>query len=150
VHKKRLPPRRPRYASILGELDSAFALNDPSRNLFMKRFLIILPVLFAATAAGADDMTTHSMARLNSEMPRMDISNMDCAQLQSEMASHGKAILWWHSKSGLPRYGKYVSSEASCKNQQFRFRTAVGTTDMKSPHACPVIQCNNYGRPATH
>ena len=116
----------------------------------MKRFLFILPILFAAGAASAEDMTTHAMAAYSANMPRMDISGMDCAELQSAMQSHGKAILWWHSKTGLPRYGKYVSSDAACKYQQMRFRAAVGTSDAKSPHACQVIQCNGYGRPATH
>ena len=116
----------------------------------MKRFLLILPVLFAATAAGADDVTTHSMANYSSSMPRMDISNMDCAQVQAELQSQGKAILWWHSKSGLPRYGKYVATGSACKYQQFWYRASVGTTDMKSPHACQVQQCNNYGKPANH
>jgi hypothetical protein len=113
----------------------------------MKRFLMILPMLFVATAAGADNVTTHNMANYSLSMPRMDISNMDCAQVQSELQSQGKAILWWHSKTGMPRYGKYVSSDASCKMQQFRFRTSVATADTKS---CRVHQCNNYGRPATH
>src|SRR5262245_28344997 len=97
--QKRLPPGQPWHA-ILGEFDGALALNDPSRKLSMKRFLIILPMVFFATAAGADDITTHSMANYSSSMPRMDISNMDCAQLQSELQSQGKAILWWHSKTG--------------------------------------------------
>ena len=116
----------------------------------MKRFLFILPVLCVASAASADDMTTHSMTRLNADMPRMDISKMSCDEVQSRLDSEGKAILWWHSKSGLPRYGKYVAHDTACKNQQFWFRTAVGTTDMKSPHACQVRQCNNYGKPANH
>jgi hypothetical protein len=107
----------------------------------MNRFLIILPMLLAASAASAD------MASLEASMPRIDISNMDCAQVQSELQSQGKAILWWHSKTGMPRYGKYVSSDAACKMQQFRFRTSVATTDTKS---CRVHQCNTYGRPANH
>jgi hypothetical protein len=112
----------------------------------MKRFLIILPMLFAATAASADDMTTHSMARYSANMHRMDISNMTCAQLQAELDSDGKSELWWHSKSGLPRYGMYVDDDRSCKMQQMKARTAVNTVDMKSPHGCPVHQCNQYGR----
>jgi len=116
----------------------------------MKRFLITLPILFVASTASADDVTTHSMANYSSNMPRMDISNMDCAQLQSELQAQGKAILWWHSKTGLPRYGKYVATGSACKNQQFWFRASVGTTDAKAPRACQVQQCNGYGRPANH
>ena len=107
----------------------------------MKRFLIILPMLFAASAASAN------MADLEAGMPRIDISNKTCAEVQSELQEQGKAILWWHSKGGMPRFAKYVSSEASCKMQQFRFRTSVATTDTKS---CRVHQCNTYGRPASH
>jgi hypothetical protein len=128
----------------MGEVEGAPAPNDPSRNLYMKRFLILLPMLLTAGVASAD------MAELSANMHRIDISNMTCAQVQAELDSVGKAELWWHSKTGLPRYGMYVRDESSCKRHQFWFRASVGTSDMKSPHGCPVMQCNTYGRPANH
>jgi hypothetical protein len=110
----------------------------------MKRLLIVIPSLLAMSAANAD------ISSFEASMPRVDISKKNCTEVQSRLQSERTAILWWHSKTGLPRYGKYVSNDAACKYQQFWFRASVGTSDMKFPHACPVMQCNTYGRSANH
>ena len=102
----------------------------------MKRLLVSLPMLFVATAASAD-MTNYS-----ANMKRNDISNMTCAEVQSELRS-GSRVLSWHSKSGMPRWGKYMSENSSCKMQQMKVRASVATSDTKS---CRVYQCSQYGR----
>jgi hypothetical protein len=107
----------------------------------MRHLLMMLPLLFAATGAEAD------MASYSAKMPRYDISNMTCDEVHAALQSSGKAVLWWHNKAGLPRYAKYIDPGQACKMEQYKTRTAVGTTDAKSPHACRVIQCSNYGRP---
>jgi hypothetical protein len=122
----------------------ALCAERSTKEHLMKRLLLILPMLLAATAASAD------MESYSASMPRLDISNMSCDQVQSELRSQGKAILRRYSKTGLPRYGKYVAWDTACKNQQFWFRASVRTTDTKSPDACQVMQCNTYGKPANH
>ena len=101
----------------------------------MKRFPIILPLLFAATAASAD------MQSYSANMRRMDPSGMTCAELQSELES-GSAVLTWTSSSGMPRWGKYMSQSGSCKMQNMKARTSVKTSD----GSCVVYTCNQYGR----
>ena len=107
----------------------------------MKRFLIILPMLFAATAAGADDMTRHSMAMYSVNMHRMEPSTMTCAELQSELRS-GSAVLHWTASSGMPRWGKYMSHGGWCKMQGMKARVSVKASD----GSCRLYQCNQYGR----
>ena len=102
----------------------------------MKRLLIIVPILLAARTASAD------MQGFSDNTRRMDISRMTCAQLQSELQS-GSAVLTWTSKSGMPRWGKYMSQNGSCKMQQIKSRASVATSDTRS---CRVYQCNQYGR----
>ena len=108
----------------------------------MKRVLMIFPLLLAANASIASEMTSSSAS-----MTRVHISDMTCAEVQEVLQSSRKALLQWHSKSGMLRYGMYIPKDGWCRNQQYKSRTAVGTTDMKSPHACPVMQCNNFSRP---
>lgn len=95
-------------------------------------------MLFAASAASAD------MASYSADMHRMDVSSMDCSGMQSEMGSR-PAILRWQSKSGLPRWGKYMTTDGSCKMQNIKARTSVKTSD----GACQMFQCNQYGRSAS-
>src|SRR5262245_25547291 len=97
------------------------APNDPPRNRLMKRYLTVLPLLFVASTANAD------MASYSASMTRIDISGMTCAEVQDALQSSGKALLMWHSKSGLPRYGRYVPNDGFCKMQQILVRASVST-----------------------
>ena len=104
-----------------------------------RRLLTILPLLFLASGASAD------MSDYHNSMPRHDISKMTCAEVQATLQSEGSAVLTWHSSSGMPRHGKYISPGGSCKMQQMKARTTIKTSD----GSCRVATCNQYGRAPT-
>ena len=103
----------------------------------MKRLLISLSFLVFAGSANAD------MASYNSDMPRYDTSGMTCDEVHAALQSSGKAILQWHSSTGMPRWGKYMAAPSGCKMQQIPGHARVPTSDTKS---CVVNTCINYGR----
>jgi len=103
---------------------------------------MIFPLLLAATAANASMMEDASV-----KLHRVHISDMSCDEVHDALQDSRKALLTWHSKSGRPRYGMYIASDGWCKGQQYKSRQSVGTTDMKWPNGCQVIQCNNPSRP---
>jgi hypothetical protein len=98
--------------------------------------LIALPLLLAVGAANADT------AGYSVGMRRVDISKMTCAEVQSELEA-GPVLFTWHSRTGMPRWGMYMSRRGSCKMQQMKVRASVATADTKS---CRVYQCSQYGR----
>jgi hypothetical protein len=105
----------------------------------MKRLLLALPFLFLAQAADAD------MAGHSANMPRYDISNMTCEEIRAALDSSGSAILKWRSSSGMPRYGKYMSPDRSCKMQQIKSMTTIKASD----GSCRVAACGTYGKSPT-
>jgi hypothetical protein len=102
----------------------------------MKRLLLALPLLLVANVASAD------MATMSANMPRHDISNMTCDEIRAALDSSGSAILRWQSSSGMPRYGKYMSPDRSCKMQQIKAMTTIKARD----GSCRVATCNQYGK----
>jgi hypothetical protein len=105
----------------------------------MRRFLMILPMLFLATAASAD------MAEYHNSMPRHDLSKMTCAEVKATLQSEGSAIFTWTSSSGMPRHAKYASPDRSCKMQQMKAMTTIKASD----GSCRVATCGQYGRSPT-
>jgi hypothetical protein len=84
--------------------------------------------LLATGAANALMMEDYS-ARLN----RVHISDMSCAQVQDALSGSSKALLTWHSKSGMARYCMYIAKDGWCRNQLIKGRGTVGTTDIEGP-----------------
>jgi hypothetical protein len=103
------------------------------------KFLLALPLLFLANGASAD------MATMSANMPRHDIGNMTCAEIQAALESDGSAIFRWTSKSGMPRWAKYMSPDRSCKMQQIKGMTTIKASD----GSCRVATCSTYGKSPT-
>jgi hypothetical protein len=75
-------------------------------------------------------------------LERHDSMDMTCAEAKSALQSDGKALLYYTSKKGMPRYGMFVGGRQMCKMQQIAIRGKMPTSDNKS---CIVVQCSQYG-----
>jgi hypothetical protein len=105
----------------------------------MRPFLMILPMLFMASAGSAD------MAEYHNSMPRHDLSKMTCAEVKAILQSEGTALFTWKSSRGLPRHARYMSPDRSCKMQQMKAMTTIKASD----GSCRVATCGQYGRAPT-
>jgi hypothetical protein len=70
---------------------------------------------------------------------------MTCDEIRAALDSSGSAILQWRSSSGMPRYGRYMSPDRSCKMQQIKSMTTVKASD----GSCRVAACGTYGKSPT-
>jgi hypothetical protein len=74
----------------------------------------------------------HAISRYNSQ-------SMSCAEVQAVLQNERTAILTYSSaRTGVPLYGRYVYSDASCAIGQCAERKYVSTADNAS---CPVKEC---------
>jgi hypothetical protein len=105
----------------------------------MRRLLMILPLMFVASAASAD------MSGYHNNMPRHDLSKMTCDEVKAALQSEGSAVFTWHSSNGMPRHAKYMSPDRSCKMQQMKAMTTIKASD----GSCRVATCGQYGRSPT-
>ena len=96
----------------------------------MKRLLMMLPLLLVISSDAMALERHNSMA-------------MTCAEAKAALQSDGKALLYYTSKSGLPRYGMFVAGRQMCKFPQMAIWSKMPTSDNKS---CVVVQCNPPGR----
>jgi hypothetical protein len=98
----------------------------------MKRLLMVLPLLFVVSEAGA--------------ITRHDVSHMTCAEVRSTLESEGKAILRIPSANipGMMRYDMYANNRNACGMPPAGgVRVTVATSD----GPCHVYRCQQITRP---
>jgi hypothetical protein len=89
---------------------------------------IVMLALACTLVAG----NAHAISRYNSQ-------SMSCAEVQAVLQNERTAILRYRSaRTGVPLYGRYVHSGASCEVGQRAERRYVPTADDRS---CPVKEC---------
>lgn len=70
---------------------------------------------------------------------RYQISRMSCDSVQAAVENDGAAILRWQSsRTGLPRYDRYVSDSSFCNSGEVAKFASVPTADDRT---CAVQKC---------